>query len=662
MTPAPATLNIGILAHIDAGKTSLTERLLFDTGAIDRLGSVDAGDTRTDSGEIERERGITVRSAVTAFRVGERQINLIDTPGHSDFIAEVERVLGVLDAAVLMISAVEGVQAQTRVLMRTLTRLRLPTVLFANKTDRTGARDTALLAEIRRKLTPHVLAVNEVRATGTRGAHCLPRPPASPEHLAETAEVLADHDDGLLADLVDGRVPPPAVVRAALAAQTARGLTHPLVFGSALTGQGVDTLIDTLAGLLPVPEAPRDEVVRGRVFAVERGPAGERIALLRLRSGSLRRGQRLTFHRLSPLGATTRSARVGALEVVAPEPGTLRAPAAGDIVRLWGLTGVRVGDHTGPVGPGDADAHFPPPSLESVAVPRRPEQAPRLHAALTVLADRDPLIGARTVPGRGTAVLLYGEVQKEVIAETLRREFGVEADFEPTRVRYLERPVGRGEAAEVLDRHRRPDFWATVGLRVEPGGSGTGVVFRRETELGALPAAFDRAVVDSVHGTLRQGLHGWPVTDVVVTLTHSGFVGPISTAADFRGLTPLVLMRALAEAGTRGYEPCHAFEAEVPHDCLGPALTRLAALGADVTAATPLSGRWQVTGTLPARQVHVFQGELPTLTGGEGLWWSRPSGDRPVTGAYPYAERTDGNPLDRKEYLGHLARTGGARV
>ena len=148
------TLNLGILAHVDAGKTSLTERLLFDNGAIPELGSVDAGSTRTDTGELERERGITIRSAVATFATGDLQVNLVDTPGHPDFIAEVERALSVLDGAVLVLSAVEGIQAQTRVLMRSLRRMRLPTLVFVNKIDRTGARYDGLLADIRRKLGP----------------------------------------------------------------------------------------------------------------------------------------------------------------------------------------------------------------------------------------------------------------------------------------------------------------------------------------------------------------------------------------------------------------------------------------------------------------------------------------------------------------------------
>jgi ribosomal protection tetracycline resistance protein len=164
------TLNLGILAHVDAGKTTLTERLLYAAGVIDEIGSVDEGSTQTDSLELERQRGITIKSAVVSFVIDDVSINLIDTPGHPDFIAEVERVLNVLDGAVLVISAVEGVQAQTRVLMRTLQRLRIPTLLFVNKIDRGGAQHEPLLRSIAGKLTPSIIAMGSTRDLGTRHA------------------------------------------------------------------------------------------------------------------------------------------------------------------------------------------------------------------------------------------------------------------------------------------------------------------------------------------------------------------------------------------------------------------------------------------------------------------------------------------------------------
>ncbi|WP_367319117.1 tetracycline resistance ribosomal protection protein Otr(A) [Streptomyces sp. HUAS ZL42] len=615
------TLNIGILAHVDAGKTSLTERLLFDHGAIDRLGSVDTGDTRTDDGAIERQRGITIRSAVASFTAHGTQINLIDTPGHSDFIAEVERALEVLDGAVLLLSAVEGVQAQTRVLMRTLRRLRLPTLVFINKIDRTGARAEGLVADIRRRLTPHVVPLNEVTGIGTADASVRPLPLADP-----AAEALADVDPGILAAVVDGPAPTPDALHTALAARTADGSFHPVFFGSALGGQGVAELVEGIVRLFPEPKTPDGAEPRGTVFAVRPGPGGERTAYLRLYDGEVAQRQRLTFLRRESDGRTTEvSGRVNRLEVIG-RPGPL---TGGNIAALTGSTGIRVGDRLGELT--DRAPHFAPPTLETLVRARRPEQAAALRSALLTLADQDTLMHARPAAGGATALLLYGEVQMEVIAATLAQDFGIEARFEPGRVRFLERPAGTGEAWDEMPWHDHTRYWATIGLRVEPGPSGSGGVFTYETELGALPRAFHQAVEDTVHATLETGPHGRPVTDYRVTLIRSGFAAPISTAADFRGLTPIVLRRALERAGTRVYEPCHAFEAEVPLDALAPVTAQLAAHGADFKETKGGATAWSITGELPARHVREVELKLPGLTHGEGVWWSRPSGDRAVS-------------------------------
>src|SRR5215472_5818071 len=211
------TLNLGILAHVDAGKTTLTERLLYAANVITELGSVDAGTTVTDSLALERQRGITIKSAVASFPVGahcEVTVNLIDTPGHPDFIAEVDRVLSVLDGAVLVISAVEGVQPQTQILMRSLQRLHIPALLFVNKIDRPGARPDEVLREIGRRLKLTTVAMGRAEAAGTPRA-CLT------ESRASLLEVLAEHNDRLLAAYVqDEAAISGARLRAELAAQT----------------------------------------------------------------------------------------------------------------------------------------------------------------------------------------------------------------------------------------------------------------------------------------------------------------------------------------------------------------------------------------------------------------------------------------------------------
>src|SRR5262245_34349759 len=222
------TLNLGILAHVDAGKTTLTERLLYAAGVIDEIGSVDDGSTQTDTLTLERQRGITIKSAVVSFVIDGVTVNLIDTPGHPDFIAEVERVLSVLDGAVLVVSAVEGVQAQTRVLMRTLQRLRIPTLIFVNKVDRGGADADRVLAQLAAKLTPNVVALDTVDGPGTRAATVTPSRADDPTFRSRLVEVLAGHDDELLAAYVDDEAGVSfRRLRRALADQTRRAVVHP---------------------------------------------------------------------------------------------------------------------------------------------------------------------------------------------------------------------------------------------------------------------------------------------------------------------------------------------------------------------------------------------------------------------------------------------------
>src|SRR4051812_46500561 len=244
------TLNLGILAHVDAGKTTLSERLLYTAGAINHVGSVDAGTTQTDSLELERERGITIRSAVASFEVADLAVNLVDTPGHPDFIAEVERVLAVLDGAVLVVSAVEGVQPQTPVLFRALRRLNVPTLIFVNKIDRAGADDERVLEAITRRLSLATVPMGRPRALGTRAARFEAGTGHDPRFRAAMTEALAERDDAVLASFVgDGPGLPFPRLRELLAAQTARVQVHPVFFGSAATGVGLDALTDGIVGL-----------------------------------------------------------------------------------------------------------------------------------------------------------------------------------------------------------------------------------------------------------------------------------------------------------------------------------------------------------------------------------------------------------------------------
>ncbi|MEY9996703.1 ribosomal protection tetracycline resistance protein [Streptomyces sp. V4I8] len=660
-------LNLGILAHVDAGKTSLTERLLHTAGVIDEIGSVDAGNTQTDSLALERQRGITIKSAVVSFALDDMTVNLIDTPGHPDFIAEVERVLGVLDGAVLVVSAVEGVQPQTRVLMRTLQRLRIPTLVFVNKIDRRGGRYVTVLRALRERLTAAVVPMGTAGGLGTRDARFVPG-------LASTAlDVLADHDDELLTAYVEDTVSSDRL-RAALADQTRQALVHPVYFGSAVTGAGVGALVEGIRRLLPAADGDPEGPVSGTVFKVERGPAGEKVAYARMFSGTVRTRDRIRFG----AGGEARDAedlddraegRITAISVFEQGADTRDdLVAAGRIAKLWGLADIRIGDALGE--PRKEYGHFfAPPTLETVVVPAGGADRRDLHRALTLLAEQDPLIGLRHDEVRQeTFVSLYGEVQKEVIQATLADEFGLDVTFRETTPLCVERPVGPGAAVEFNKKDGNP-FLATVGLRVDPAPVGSGVAFRLEVELGSMPYAFFKAVEDTVRETLGQGLHGWQIPDCAVTMTHSGYSprqshahqgfdkSMSSTGYDFRGLTPLVLTEALRRAGTQVHEPMHRFRVEAPTDTLAALLPVLARLRAVPQTTETRGPSCVLEGSVPAAHVHELEQHLPGLTRGEGELESVFDHYAPAPrGTVPERRRTDLNPLNRKEYLLNLTR------
>ena len=354
-------------------------------------GSVDAGSTHTDSMALEKRRGITIRAAVVSFEVHGTTVNLVDTPGHSDFIAEVERSLSLLDGAVLVVSAVEGVQAQTLVLMRALQRLGIATVVFVNKVDRPGADPEFVELEVRERLDAEV----------------------------------------------------------------------PVLFGSALTGQGVPCLLDGLPTLLPTSELPAEGRPSGLVFKIDRDDSGGKECVAVLRAGTLHVRDRLDLGHDDPQRVTQLQVfRGGGLESVAEA-------VAGQVVALRGLEAAHVGDGFGE-GAAGLPEEFARPSLGAVVEPVHEHDRPALFAALDQLAEQDPLISLRVDDDRRELGLsLYGEVQQQVIGALLEEEYGVPVRFRDTEMICIERLLGTGSAVQLLGADSNP-LPRQVGLRVEP--------------------------------------------------------------------------------------------------------------------------------------------------------------------------------------------------
>ncbi|XVV10303.1 GTP-binding protein [Actinoplanes sp. CA-131856] len=609
-------LNLGVVAHVDAGKTSLTERLLHAGGVTDHIGRVDAGDTQTDSLDLERRRGITIKTAVASFPLGDTTVNLIDTPGHPDFIAEVERALRILDGAVLVVSAVEGVQAQTRILMRTLRRLGVPTLIFVNKIDRPGAREQSLLRDLATRLTPDIIPMASLLGAGTPNATIRPLAgTADADFIARLVDISGD--PRVLSDWVrDERSAPYGRLREVLTARTRAGLLHPVFFGSAMTGAGVDELMAALPTLLPATSGTADGPLSGTIFKVDRDDHGRRIAYVRMFSGALHIRDRVPVG--DPISSPDRVsgglAVITGIEAIEGGAGVRRrALVAGQIGKVHGLREARIGNAigAGPVG----GQIFAPPTLESVVRPRDPADGRRLHAALSELAGQDPLINLRQ-DGTELSVSLYGEVQKEVILATLLEAYGVEVVFDETRTIHIERPAGAGCAGRTLGKDGNPTL-ATLDLRVEPG---PGVTFALEVPVEQVPIhvfkaveLFRESLQTYVEESLTLGLRGWRVTDVRVTATRTGFVSPATRAADFRKLVPIVLREALERAGTVVCEPISRFRLDVPESTLGAVLAALGKYGAVPESSAPLEG------LVPTARVRALEQAIPGLTHGEGV-------------------------------------------
>ena len=568
-----------------------------------------------------------------------------------------ERSLTVLDAAVLVLSSVEGVQPQTVVIWRALRRIGVPTALFVNKVDRGGSDVAAVVAQVRRRLTSHVVQLARPVGEGTRDADIEAIPPDD----ETVVEAVAEVDEGVLTRWVDDGPLPVDRIRAALRRGTREGSLTPLLCGSALTGVGVPLLRDVLRDLLPHSCGSSHDSVSGTVFAVDRDARGRR-TWLRLWSGEVRVRDRL---RIAGAGRP-----VPVTEIYVSQPAGLierRAATAGQIVALRGPQG-RIGDVLGRP-PRRRTHRFAPPTLQALVEPEDPAQRTALFAALSELADEDPLVELRLDEAEGEAALsLHGEVQKEVVAALLEERYGVRARFSQTSTLCIERVVGTGTSQDLIRQNGNP-YLAGIGLRVEAAPVGHGVRFSPGVERGNLPPAFIAATEEGVRNGLRQGLHGWEVTDCTITMTasayfprqskpHQKFDKSISSVAgDFRHLAPVVLMAALREAGTSVCQPIDRFELELPAQANQPVAALLGRLGSVVLDVTASPGYTTLAGHLPSARLPDLASRLPDLTGGEGVLITRFDHYAPATGTTPPSRRRRGpDPADRDEWFREMPR------
>lgn len=628
--------NVGLLAHVDAGKTTTTEQMLYVTGRIRTAGSVDAGTTQTDYLDVERERGISVRMATTVLPWQGCEINLVDTPGHVDFVAEVERSLQVLDGAVLIISAAEGVQAHTETLWHALRRRGLPTILFLNKTDRMGADVPAVLAEIASGLTDRAIPLD--------------LPPA------ELADRLASFDEPTLAHFVETGTADPAFLRERLVALTRAGEAFPVLTGAALRGAGIRELLDAIVEFLPPPPAGTAEApLAGVVFKLDRDPAMGRVAYVRLFAGRLR-------NRDTVLNATRgEEAKVSQIrKMFARHHEDVGAIGAGDIAALCGLGAVRVGDILLGAGAGqEAPGTEAIPPLDRIAEPvlsvrvhpDTPADLPRLVQALQELTEEDPLLDVAWHPEiRELQVKVMGAIQIEVLGSMLRTRFGLGARFDPPSVIYRETPTQPGEGFVAYTMPK--PCWAILRFAIEPGPRGSGLQYASVVNANRLLPSYQREVEKRVPEALQQGLLGWQVTDLKVTLIDGEHHIYHTHPLDWFVATPMGIMDGLVNTGTTLLEPIYAFRITVPEELGGKVLGDLLAMRAQFDGPVVAGGRFTVIGTLPVATSLAYPIRLASLSSGRGVINVRFDGYRPAPpDVIATRDRIGVNPLDRSKYI-----------
>ncbi|PTB14715.1 tetracycline resistance ribosomal protection protein [Streptococcus suis] len=633
-------INLGILAHVDAGKTTLTESLLYTSGAIAEPGSVDEGTTRTDTMNLERQRGITIQTAVTSFQWEDVKVNIIDTPGHMDFLAEVYRSLAVLDGAILVISAKDGVQAQTRILFHALRKMNIPTVIFINKIDQAGVDLQSVVQSVRDKLSADIIIKQTVSLS--------PEIVLEENTDIEAWDAVIENNDKLLEKYIAGE----PISREKLVREEQRRVhdasLFPVYYGSAKKGLGIQPLMDAVTGLFQPIGEQGSAALCGSVFKVEYTDCGQRRVYLRLYSGTLRLRDTVALAGREKLKIT---------EMRIPSKGEIvRTDTAypGEIVILADDT-LKLNDILGneKLLPHKTRIDNPMPLLRTTVEPQKPEQREALLNALAEIADTDPLLHFDIDTVTHEIMLSFlGKVQLEVICSLLEEKYHVGVAMKEPSVIYLERPLRKAEYTIHIEVPPNP-FWASVGLSIEPLPIGSGVQYESRVSLGYLNQSFQNAVMEGVLYGCEQGLYGWKVTDCKICFEYGLYYSPVSTPADFRLLSPIVLEQALKKAGTELLEPYLHFEIYAPQEYLSRAYHDAPRYCADIVSTQIKNDEVILKGEIPARCIQEYRNDLTNFTNGQGVCLTELKGYQPAIGKFICQPRRPNSRIDKVRHMFH---------
>lgn len=583
---------VGVMAHVDAGKTTLLEAMLFKGGATRRLGRVDHQNAFLDTDEQERARGITIFSKQAELALPEANITFLDTPGHVDFSAEMERTLQVLDFALLLVSGTDGVQSHTRTLWQLLRRYRIPTFLFVNKMDLPGKGKDGIMEELRRELSEGCVAFDE--------------------ETAALYEELALFDEGIMEQVLETGKLEDAQIAELIASRR----VFPCFFGAALRMEGVDELLSTLQRYTKEPKYPDN--FSAQVYKIARGEKDERLTFLKVTGGTLAVKQ--------VLRGEDWEEKADQLRLYSGSKFTLLQEApAGTICAVTGLSQTQAGEHLGS-GKGAA-APFLEPVLE-YRMHVDTDDVQGAYLKLRRLEEEDPqlhLLWDHQL--REIRVQLMGAVQMEILQKLIQNRFGLSVSFDEGNIVYKETIVAPVEGVGHYEPLRH---YAEVHLLLEPGEPGSGIVLDTMCSEDVLARNWQRLIFTHLQETVQPGvLTGSPVTDLRITIVSGKAHLKHTEGGDFRQATYRAVRQGLRKAQSVLLEPWYAFRLEVPANFVGRAMTDLERMHAVISAPEVEEAKAVISGAGPVRLLRGYTAEVTAYTRGQGRISYQPDGYRP---------------------------------
>ncbi len=638
--------NIAIMAHADAGKTTVTEQFLFLGGQTKQPGSVDQGTAQTDFLPVEKERGISVRSANTTFNWKQTRINLIDTPGHVDFTAEVERVLRAPDAAILVLSAVEGVQAHTITLWRALRARKIPVLFFINKTDRMGADTEKVLRAIRKELSVSPFVLTEAVREGAADVGLVDH--WHGEHFSEhLAEQVISADEELLHRYLEGTTPAFAELDRQLARLVQTCDIYPLFSGSAKLGLGMKHLLDAVVNYLPPPGGSADNPLSALVYGIGFDKIMGRIAQVRVFNG------RITNRDVIFNATAQKEEKVTQVRRIYPGRfEDIGVAEAGDIAGVCGFQHAQVGDLLGSLHENvPAAVKMRAPLLTVQVQPGNKKDYPALADAMQELAAEDPALEFEWLRDEAEMhVRIMGWIQMEVLERVLADRFSIAARFENPTVIYRETPSAAGEG--FVQYWMPKPCWAVMKFLIEPGERNSGVTYHSKVPVNDVQQKYQNEVARSITGALKQGIKGWEVTDLRITLTEGQDHVMHSRAGDFAVATPMGIMNGLVNTGTTLLEPMIRFRIEAGEDLLGVITSDITRMRGSFDSPAMEDGKFILEGTVPLATSVDFPVKLSSRSGGKARISTQFEGYRECQDELGIIRPYKGiSPLDTAKYI-----------